>query len=83
LGGPRHLEVGVTDTGVGIPPADLGRIFEEFEQVQDPTRPSQEGTGLGLALVKKLVEMHGGTIRVASAHGQGSTFTFTIPIAVG
>ena len=75
------LEVSVADTGVGIPPADLERIFEEFEQVKDPTRPSQEGTGLGLALVKKLVEMHGGTIRVASAHGRGSTFTFTIPMA--
>jgi signal transduction histidine kinase/CRP-like cAMP-binding protein len=75
------VEVSVTDTGVGIPPADLGRIFEEFEQVEDPTRRSQEGTGLGLALVKKLVEMHGGTIRVASAPGQGSTFTFTLSMA--
>jgi signal transduction histidine kinase/CRP-like cAMP-binding protein len=75
------LEVSVTDTGVGIPAADLGRIFEEFEQVADPTQPRQEGTGLGLALVKKLVEMHGGTIRVASTPGQGSTFTFTIPTA--
>lgn len=77
----RYLEVSVTDTGVGIPPADLGRIFEEFEQVKDALRPSQEGTGLGLALVKKLVEMQEGSIRVASAPGQGSTFTFTIPVA--
>lgn len=79
---PRQfLDVGVADTGVGIPAADLGRIFEEFEQVKDPTLRGQEGTGLGLALVKKLVELHGGTIRVASTPGRGSTFTFTIPIA--
>jgi len=79
--GPGWLEVSVTDTGIGIPAEDLRRIFEEFEQVADPTRPKQEGTGLGLALVKKLVEMHGGTVRVASTPGQGSTFTFTVPIA--
>jgi signal transduction histidine kinase len=75
------LEVSVADTGIGIPAEELGRIFEEFEQVADGTRPRQEGTGLGLALVKKLVELHGGTIRVASTPGQGSTFTFTVSIA--
>jgi signal transduction histidine kinase len=75
------LEVSVSDTGIGIPAKDLERIFEEFEQVADPGRPRQEGTGLGLALVKRLVEMHGGRIRVASAPGQGSTFTFLIPAA--
>jgi signal transduction histidine kinase/CRP-like cAMP-binding protein len=75
------VEVAVADTGIGIPPEDLDRIFEEFEQVSDSSRPKQEGTGLGLALVKKLVEMHGGTIRVASTVGQGSTFIFTIPTA--
>jgi signal transduction histidine kinase len=68
----------VTDTGIGISPAHQERIFEEFEQVADPARPPQEGTGLGLALVKKLVQMHGGTIRVTSTPGQGSTFAFTI-----
>ncbi len=77
--GTELIEVAVADTGIGIPPEDLGRIFEEFEQVSDPTRPRQEGTGLGLALVKKLVEMHGGSIRVESTPGKGSTFTFTIP----
>jgi len=75
------LEVSVTDTGVGIPGAHLEWIFEEFTQVKDPNQPADEGTGLGLALVKKLVEMHGGTIRVASEAGQGSTFAFTIPVA--
>jgi two-component system, NtrC family, sensor kinase len=74
------VEVSVTDTGVGISPAHQERIFEEFEQVPYPTRTPQEGTGLGLALVKKLVQMHGGTIRVTSELGQGSTFAFTIPV---
>jgi signal transduction histidine kinase len=77
----QHAEVSVTDTGVGIPPDHQERIFEEFEQVSDPARPAQEGTGLGLALVKKLVQMHGGTIRVTSVLGQGSTFAFTMPFA--
>jgi signal transduction histidine kinase len=75
------IEVAVADTGIGIAAKDLERIFEEFEQVAEPGRPRQEGTGLGLALVKRLVEMHGGRIRVASAPGQGSTFTFVIPAA--
>jgi two-component system phosphate regulon sensor histidine kinase PhoR len=74
-------EVSVRDTGIGIPPEDLERIFGEFEQVTDPARRHQEGTGLGLALVKRLVEMHGGAIRAESAPGRGSTFTFTIPTA--
>jgi signal transduction histidine kinase len=77
----RFLEVSVIDTGIGIPATHLERIFEEFEQVLHPARPRHEGTGLGLALVKKFVEMHGGAIRVASASGQGSTFAFTIPLA--
>jgi signal transduction histidine kinase len=80
-GSRDYIEILVADTGIGIPAEDLARIFQEFEQVADPTRPRQEGSGLGLALVKKLVEMHGGSIRVASAPGKGSTFTFTIPTA--
>jgi signal transduction histidine kinase/CRP-like cAMP-binding protein len=80
--GPR-IEVAVTDTGIGIPPEALERVFGEFEQVTDPAQGRQEGTGLGLALVKRLVTLHGGTIRVASTPGQGSTFTFTIPVAPG
>jgi len=75
----QYVEVAVTDTGIGIPPEDFERIFGEFEQVTDPARRHQEGTGLGLALVKRLVEMHGGEIRVESAPGRGSTFTFTLP----
>jgi signal transduction histidine kinase len=77
---PQCLQVAVSDTGIGIPAEELERIFQEFEQVGDPSR-THEGTGLGLALVKKLVEMHGGSIRAESAPGRGSTFTFTIPTA--
>jgi signal transduction histidine kinase len=70
----------VTDTGVGIARGDQARIFEEFEQTQYG-RASEEGTGLGLALSKRLVELHGGRIWVESELGRGSTFSFTIPIA--
>jgi signal transduction histidine kinase len=73
------LEVSVTDTGVGIAPEDQAAVFEEFRQVgRDYTRKA-EGTGLGLSLTKSFVELHGGTIRVESAPGKGSTFTVTIP----
>jgi signal transduction histidine kinase len=71
--------VTIRDTGIGIAPEDQERIFEEFSQVgRDPER-SREGTGLGLTLSKRFVELHGGTIRVESAPGQGSAFTFTLP----
>ena len=74
------LEFSVYDTGVGIGPEDKERIFDEFEQVD--TRLSREwgGAGLGLALSKKLVELHGGKISVESNLGEGSIFTFTIPV---
>jgi signal transduction histidine kinase len=75
------LEVSVTDTGIGIPEEHLDRVFREFEQVVDTAHPRQEGTGLGLPLVKKFVEMHGGTIRATSIPGRGSIFVFTIPVA--
>jgi len=79
---PRQfLEVSVTDTGVGISAEHLERIFLEFEQVMDAALPRQEGTGLGLPLVKKFVELHGGTIRASSSPGQGSAFVFTMPTA--
>jgi signal transduction histidine kinase len=74
------LEVSVSDTGVGIATEDQQAVFEEFRQVgRDYTRKA-EGTGLGLALTKRFVELHGGEIRLQSAPGQGSTFTFTIPV---
>jgi signal transduction histidine kinase/CheY-like chemotaxis protein len=76
----EHVYVAVTDTGVGIDPADHGRIFEEFQQVGDPDR-QRAGTGLGLALTRRLVEAHGGDITVRSVPGQGSTFTVRLPAA--
>jgi signal transduction histidine kinase len=76
-------EIAVTDTGVGIAPADQEAIFEAFRQVGTDVTRKREGTGLGLALARRFVELHGGTIRVASAPGKGSTFTVTLPIRHG
>jgi signal transduction histidine kinase len=76
------VEVSVSDTGVGIAPEDQEAIFEEFRQVGTAAK-KVEGTGLGLALSRKFVELHGGRIWVKSQVGAGSTFTFTIPMRVG
>ncbi|HSB42461.1 MAG TPA: ATP-binding protein [Methylomirabilota bacterium] len=72
------VEVSVRDTGVGIAPEDLEAVFEEFRQV-GASAARHEGTGLGLALCRKFVELHGGAIWATSAVGAGSTFTFRIP----
>lgn len=77
--GNGHVEVAVSDTGIGIAEKDLRIIFEEFRQVGTDRLKKSEGTGLGLALTKKFVELHGGTISVQSEVGKGSTFTFTLP----
>jgi signal transduction histidine kinase len=74
----NDVEIRVRDTGVGISAVDQARIFDEFEQV-GPGR-SHEGTGLGLALTKRLVELHGGRITVQSEPGTGSTFTVWMPL---
>jgi two-component system, NtrC family, sensor kinase len=73
-------QVSVADTGVGIAPEDHEAVFEEFRQVGTDYARKHEGTGLGLALARKFVELHGGTIRVESELGRGATFTFTIPV---
>jgi len=75
-----EVRVSVADTGPGITEDDLGRIFEEFQQTEAGAR-QHEGTGLGLALSKRFVEMHGGRIWCDSEVGKGSTFVFTIPAA--
>ncbi len=74
------VEISVSDTGVGIAAEDQERIFEEFRQVGTDYARKQEGTGLGLALTRKFVELHGGRIRVTSEVGRGSTFTFSLPL---
>ncbi len=74
------LRVAVWDTGIGIAPADQALIFEEFRQAHGDYTQKREGTGLGLSLAKKFVELHGGRIWVESAVGQGSRFTFSIPV---
>jgi signal transduction histidine kinase len=77
------ITIAVSDTGIGIAPDDQATIFEEFRQVgRDDTR-KQEGTGLGLTLAKKFVELHGGRIWVESKVGKGSTFTFSLPVGHG
>jgi signal transduction histidine kinase len=76
-----EVQISVTDTGPGISPADQDRIFEEFQQT-DVGAEQREGTGLGLTLSKRLVELHGGRIWVESEPGHGSRFVFTLPITV-
>jgi signal transduction histidine kinase len=73
------VEISVSDTGIGISPEDQAKIFEEFRQVGGDYAHKREGTGLGLTLVKKFVELHGGKIWVESEVGKGSTFSFTLP----
>ena len=75
-------EISVADTGVGIAPEDQEKVFEEFRQVGTAAKKI-EGTGLGLTLCRKFVELHGGKIWVKSQLGQGSTFVFTLPVRAG
>jgi len=77
-----RLHVAVSDTGIGIAADKLDRLFRPFEQIDGSLSRKFEGTGLGLAMVKRLVELHGGTIAVESAVGRGSSFSFTIPLGV-
>ena len=80
---PHHgdfVEIAVADTGIGIKPEDLGRLFQPFVRLDAALGSRAEGTGLGLALTKHLVELHGGQIVAASeGEGRGSTFTVSLP----
>ena len=76
----RHAELHVTDTGVGIPADQMPRLFERFHQIKGTTGRSQEGSGIGLALVRELVRLHGGEVRAESDCGQGTTFAVSIPL---
>lgn len=73
------IEIAITDTGIGIEPQDILRLFQPFVQVESTLSRRFEGTGLGLALVRKLAELHGGAVAVASQPGKGSTFTVWLP----
>jgi signal transduction histidine kinase len=78
---PHQVHVSVSDSGVGIRKADLSRLFEPFERLENPLARQAGGTGLGLAISKKFVEIHGGQMWAESRENVGSTFHFTLPLA--
>jgi signal transduction histidine kinase len=75
------IEIAVRDSGVGIAPQDQARVFDDFTRIESGYAHTQQGTGLGLALARRLVRLMGGDIALVSAPGQGSTFTITVPTA--
>jgi signal transduction histidine kinase len=80
--GEQGFRVTVRDTGIGISPADMGRLFEAFRQLDGGPSRRHDGTGLGLALTRKLVELQGGRIEVQSRLGEGSSFSVHLPRAL-
>jgi signal transduction histidine kinase len=78
-----RVEVAISDRGIGIAPSEQEKIFEPFYRTPDVVAAQIQGAGLGLSLVKRIVEAHGGRIAVTSAPGQGSTFTVTLPALTG
>jgi len=75
------VRIEVKDHGIGIREEDIGRLFKKFQRIHDPATGRAPGTGLGLYIVKGLVELQGGTVDVTSTYGKGSTFAFTLPAA--
>jgi signal transduction histidine kinase len=78
--GRDSITVSVVDTGIGIAEKDRKGVFEKFKQVGDTLTDRPKGTGLGLPICRQIVEYHGGTIWAESAIGEGSTFSFTLPV---
>ncbi len=76
----EYIEICIEDTGPGIKPEDMPRLFKPFQQLESTYEKKHQGTGLGLVLCKKIVEMHGGRIWVESEWGKGSRFIFRIPV---
>jgi len=74
-----HAVVTVADTGIGVPEQEMPRLFERFHRIENARSRSNEGSGIGLALVQELVQLHGGTIDASSAEGAGTTFTIRLP----
>jgi signal transduction histidine kinase len=77
----RYLCLSVSDTGIGISPKDQTQIFDKFFRSDDPVVRESTGTGLGLSIAKRIVELHDGQMWFQSEPGQGSIFSFTVPIA--
>jgi signal transduction histidine kinase len=75
------VRIDVRDNGIGLSPDEQAHLFDRFFRAQQPATRGVEGTGLGLPITRVLVEMHGGRITVTSAPGEGSTFSFTLPMA--
>ncbi|MBD2188836.1 ATP-binding protein [Pseudanabaena mucicola] len=79
LGTRKHLQIAIADTGIGISPENIPKLFQPFIQIDSALNRKYQGTGLGLALVKRIVELHGGTVGLISEVGVGSCFTIVIP----
>ena len=77
--GRHSVNIGVTDTGIGMTPEQMAKLFQEFSQVSSATASKYGGTGLGLAISKRFCQMMGGDITVESEPGRGSTFTMRLP----
>ncbi|MBC7911168.1 MAG: hypothetical protein H7Y30_11740, partial [Pyrinomonadaceae bacterium] len=77
----EHVMISVIDTGVGIAPDDVARLFDKYEQARSRATRGEKGTGLGLYITRQLVELHGSHIKVESEQGRGSVFSFTLPTA--
>ena len=77
------VRVAVRDQGIGIRQEHIDRLFKKFQRLHDPAAARASGTGLGLYIVKGLIELHGGSVDVESTYGKGSRFSFTIPVARG
>jgi two-component system cell cycle sensor histidine kinase PleC len=74
------VHLSVSDTGIGIPPEDLARVFTPFEKIHDKKTQRRSGAGLGLALVKSIIELHGGKVTIDSKEGRGTIVTCQLPL---